>query len=337
MMMKLSSKRSNTGSVGMFDVLQALDSQDTNAERGHAKRRKLDIQRSKAAQSQTKIYSSLLECRILLQRSITTQQQQQDQEESPSNIEQNVDTAALNCSNLLANLLAARQMMRQATSADDIGEVDYHKLVQNNEEYSQQLDDALVSEYQSVREDWKEIFNRRHRDVRLHTGQLTAKSTQFRVMDSSFWEQVEATVQHDQQKQKLQRIKSQSDENDDNVDDSSNNNNWQAFDDTKVYQQLLKDFVTTASSQTGREEAVAAQERLLKKQQRKNGSSGKNIQVDRKASKGRKIRYTEIPKLLNFTFPLSRPNAFEHNGSALDEDEWFKSLFGEHSNNNKYK
>ena len=46
-------------------------------------------------------------------------------------------------------------------------------------------------------------------------------------------------------------------------------------------------------------------------------------QVDRRASKGRKIRYKEIPKLVNFTFPLSRSN-----NSNLDQDEWFQSLFG---------
>ena len=44
--------------------------------------------------------------------------------------------------------------------------------------------------------------------------------------------------------------------------------------------------------------------------------------VDRRASKGRKIRYTVHPKLVNFTFPLSRPEPI------ISDDVWFKSLFG---------
>lgn len=44
--------------------------------------------------------------------------------------------------------------------------------------------------------------------------------------------------------------------------------------------------------------------------------------VDRRASKGRKIRYTVNPKLVNFTFPVDR------NTPMIKEGTWFKSLFG---------
>ena len=66
--------------------------------------------------------------------------------------------------------------------------------------------------------------------------------------------------------------------------------------------------------------------------------------VDRKASKGRKIRYTTITKLTNVTFPIQRRHTTQgllgttaatiDNSSTtamntfLDEDAWFRSLFG---------
>jgi len=51
------------------------------------------------------------------------------------------------------------------------------------------------------------------------------------------------------------------------------------------------------------------------------GGSKKVNDVDRKASKGRKIRYKVHEKLVNFAVPATdiRP--------AIDEDMWFKSLF----------
>jgi hypothetical protein len=85
---------------------------------------------------------------------------------------------------------------------------------------------------------------------------------------------------------------------------------------------LTIDFVL--ASQAGSQEGVQ-QQRL------KHSQAGTKKMVDRKASKGRKIRYNEVTKLVNFTFPLSRPaNA----NSNLDQGEWFRSLFGGAGNSN---
>jgi protein AATF/BFR2 len=54
----------------------------------------------------------------------------------------------------------------------------------------------------------------------------------------------------------------------------------------------------------------------------KRNKTAKTTAVDRRASKGRKIRYAVVPKLVNFTFPVSRPEP------TISEDVWFKSLFG---------
>jgi protein AATF/BFR2 len=83
-------------------------------------------------------------------------------------------------------------------------------------------------------------------------------------------------------------------------------------DDSRLYQQILKDFVGSSSTQS----SSAANGLPIR------SSSSKKVNVDRKASKGRKVRYTEIPKLVHFTFPLSRPE------TDLETNAWFRSLFG---------
>lgn len=101
-------------------------------------------------------------------------------------------------------------------------------LLESKDKHAEQHSDTLQTEYEAHREQWKEVLDRRHRDVRLHSGASTNK-TQFRVMDSSFWEQVDATVQHEQLRQKQQRRQQ---------------NDRIEFDDAKVYQHMLKDFVS---------------------------------------------------------------------------------------------
>lgn len=45
------------------------------------------------------------------------------------------------------------------------------------------------------------------------------------------------------------------------------------------------------------------------------------VEVDRRASKGRKLRFVSHAKLQNFMFPVQQPEA------PMDADRLFKSLF----------
>ena len=278
-MLRMGKKRN----LSVFDAIQELESEDVKAESKRRKRSTNEGLRARAAQSQTKIYNHLVECRILLQRAITAAVE----EKSSS------DRIRKRCDTLLGSLLDARQQLLLGGDGggDEKGNGNYHEMVQDASS-SSDLDEVLQEEYDVCRERWKEVLNRRHNDLKLHSG-LTAKS-QFRVMDSSFWQQVESTVEYE-------KIRKDSGESENS-----------SFDDSKVYQQLLKDFVATSTSSTNVDKRTT---RSMKKTSKK--------QVDRRASKGRKIRYKEIPKLVNFTFPLSRSS-----NSNLDQDEWFQSLFG---------
>jgi hypothetical protein len=216
-----SKKRGRT----MFDSVQLLESQDASAAKKRHVSTKRDLARSKAATGQTKVYGSLMECRIMLQRSIQNVHAETTVDNNDSDNEHNEKEEAVEkCNQLLARLLEAREKLVPTVSENDSDDenetTDYNELTANDD--SSQLEEKLQHQYDICCSEWKQTLNRRHKDVRLHAG-LTAKA-QFRVMDSSFWEQVDATVQHEQ----LRGGKPVQDD-----DDS-------VFDDTKVYQHLLK-------------------------------------------------------------------------------------------------
>lgn len=89
----------------------------------------------------------------------------------------------------------------------------------------------------------------------------------------------------------------------------------EVFDDRQFYSMLLKTFISSA---TAGESGVGKEEILAMKRYK-----NRNQQVDRKASKGRKIRYVLHSKLQNFMFPIKRSGA----DSDIDRHILFGSLF----------
>jgi protein AATF/BFR2 len=288
----------------VFGLVEDLDREDEEATAGdpHSQSHKKARRRSEAAQQQIRIYGKLVECRILLQRILEHSSTESDQDTE--------DSVTTELETVLVKLLQARQKLRSAASNkkdtnDQPGEetMSYTQIIRNQSD----LEKTLQMEYQEYRETWKAVLNRRHNDVKLRTGDLT-NHKQFKVMDSSFWQQVEATAQHE-----LMSIREKKQQQ--HEEQTWNN----TLDDSKVYQQLLKDFVAaTAHTDSG---ASPNGPSLLWRNNTQNSQLKKN--VDRRASKGRKIRYQEISKLVQFTFPISRPII-----SDLDQDAWFQSLFG---------
>lgn len=276
--------------LSIFDAIEELDTQDRKAERKRRKETSAEKKKALEAQSQSKIYNHLLETRILLQRAVNKVNDGASNESSSS--------FRGTCDTLIEKLLCARnQLIGESSKTEE----DYKDMLAPSS--SSDLHNALQEEYEQHRDEWKKVLNRKHKSLRLHSG-VTAKS-QFRIMDSSFWQQVEATMEYES----LRQAEKEDDEE------------QVLFDDSKVYQQLLKDFVANSVKNNVSVNNSSSAEGLRSTQHKNNNSKKKD--VDRRASKGRKIRYKEIPKLVNFTFPLSRPNT-----SALNQDEYFQSLFG---------
>eukprot|EP00937_MAST-01D_sp_MAST-1D-sp2_P002944 g2944.t1 len=89
----------------------------------------------------------------------------------------------------------------------------------------------------------------------------------------------------------------------------------EVFDDAEFYQQQLKEFIESGGGYSANAEMV----RELAKDTKLRRTSKK---VDRRASKGRKIRYDVHAKLQNFMFPEPEPV------SMVDTHEFYRSLFG---------
>jgi protein AATF/BFR2 len=357
----------------------------------HHQQQQQQQQRQKlAVLAQTNIYSRLMECRILLQRSITSLDAVVAVEDGktaknndhsleggmeissvPVGISSGTADAAIDqCNQILAHLLEARKLLSYDNSTaqksnNDGTKVDYASLLKETSCLEQRrcdvddndndgdesasitkvtLEAQLQKEYEMWRTQWKEVLNRRHYELQLHSGMVT-NHKKFNIVDTSFWSQVQSTIQHQQLRNNSHTIATLS------LQSKQNSLQYQPFNDTKLYQQMLKDFVETAmtSQQTNQHNSnpltnTAAWMRKHRATSSKSTSSHKAM-VDRKASKGRKIRYTTITKLTNFTFPIQRrhrttattlnnndhlhnDDSWTMNSTFLDEDAWFRSLFG---------
>mmetsp|Transcript_1176 Transcript_1176/g.2571 ORF Transcript_1176/g.2571 Transcript_1176/m.2571 type:complete len:355 (-) Transcript_1176:2142-3206(-) len=349
-MAKKQQKRSSSA-LSLFDAVSQLDEQDSRADVKRRRTAHSQIEKARQVQTQTKIYHSLMETRILLQRAVvaTTDSSKRTSPESSSS-EENDDDVQNFCDALLTKLLEARRKLT-ATDRKNSHRKPYDDMIQNeneneNEEIDSSVDDdedkvlqselqtTLQNEYDECREEWKTVLNRRHKDLKLQSGGLTAKmmskqqnSTSggaFQVMDASFWQQVESVREYEDLRRRQHQ---QQDEESETAPTSIS----ELFDDSKVYQQLLKDFVSqsTSAAASNNPSGTTASNRNDKHNKNKNKDNKKK--VDRRASKGRKLRFNEIPKLVNFTFPLSRGSGSGVGTSTtnfLNQDEYFQSLFG---------
>ncbi|KAL3797579.1 hypothetical protein ACHAWO_012593, partial [Cyclotella atomus] len=327
-----SKKRSRTTKTNkLFTTLHSLEETDARAAKKRKQSLQYSVKKSKAANDESKIQSILVELRILTQRSSSAAAGNITSGKNGDKVKQELD-------GLLENLLVARRELMSHQLDED--NVDYSKMIQEVDDENSS-DDAsssnkkslasqLQDEYNSLQTHWQTTLNKHHSNLALHSGLSVATSKfQSKAVDLSFWDQVKSSVEHD-------RVKGRGSSSDDAL----------SFDDSKLYQQMLKDFISSgggaAASKkgTGVDPAQDAAERLKRAMRKKSGgdvdlntlldpeadgkiaSSSKKNTVDRKASKGRKIRYVVHPKLVNFMFPVARKEPM------ISDDVWFKSLFG---------
>ena len=330
-----SNKSTDIQTSKLFSTLHSLEQTDHRAAKKRKQSLQNSIRQSRAANDESKINSILLELRILVQRSTSAAAT------TNKNIlgGENGDKITEELDGLLENLLVARrELMSDQLGGDD---VDYSKLLNEEDDHASgddsesssienSLSSVLQDEYTSLQSHWQSILNKHHSNLALQSGlSMVTSKFQSKTVDVSFWDQVQSAVEHDKFK-KGRDTKA----------------NPLIFDDSKIYQQMLKDFISssggTASTtkKGGVDPAHDAAERLKRIMRKKSGgdvdlnvlldpeadgkivSSVKKNTVDRKASKGRKIRYVAHPKMVNFMFPVARKEPM------ISDDVWFKSMFG---------
>lgn len=306
-------KRKNQQALLPMKLLSSLEQSDKQAS---TKRRKQftthTLPKSLATKSQYQIQTNLIECRILLQRVLTNSNNGggRNEDEFGGNPAKGLDK-------LLDKLVDARN-----TLCD-------HTLQNESTDDEDENKDEFQKDYNKLKIQWKHILNRHYDNMNItkRYNKKDSNSKFFQVVDQSFWTQVENTVQHSALLEQHSQIKLR-DEEEDSIDDGKPNSAPSlVFDDTKIYQHMLQEYITLSTERTESNATSLAEHRLkLASSTNKNKNDQKDI--DRRASKGRKIRYVVHEKLKNFTFPLQREVNSKNNHVIMEDDVLFKSMMG---------
>ena len=177
---------------------------------------------------------------------------------------------------------------------------------------------------------WKSIQNSFTNEVNLRHGITQA---QLSLEESTYFGQSFSTSSNENLTNKWNNYYDGSDDdrkNDENsISSRSQVKDEESYYDISFYQLLLKDFL----ERTKNKDIISGKNAGKKHETQNDFSEGleaalalrrnkkRRKNVDRKASKGRKIRYVEHPKLVNFMFPVPmRP-------SRIDIDRLMNSLF----------
>lgn len=311
---KKKSKRSkNKGDqFQLFSAIEQLDIDDSRAQKKISSSNDKKLPKSKAAKSQVDLFTDLMEVRIILQRALHSSLPASNEEDFSTSEEDKILDKMLKARNDLCQLSEAG--LDSDSDGNTEGEMDEDDEFELNER-------RIASGYMKCREQWMKVLNKRHDEIQLHSGMKMKAASQFKVVDQSFWHQVESTVKHDEI---LNGVNNSATENEPKEKDDlavsvfeQNSSQFNRTQHEKLYQHQLKDFIKSTTSNT-----ASAASSLSYMEGKNKKKKNRQAQVDRRASKGRKIRYTVNPKLANFTFSVSRPEPF------IPEDEWFKSLFG---------
>jgi protein AATF/BFR2 len=328
-------KRKNNQNLLPTKLLSSLEQSDKQAS---TKRRKQfathTLPKSLATKSLYEIQTNLVESRILLQRALTccnddvsnTSIGSIDEDDNQEQIDKGLDT-------LLDQLVDARNSLCQHVLENDKDEASDSEQSNETQDESDDNDgnnstDQFQSHYDKLRNQWKKTLNRHYDNMnitkRYNKRDSNSNSKFFQVVDQSFWSQIENTVQHNMLLEEHSQV--QKKEEGDKINNAKEKNIPPiVFDDSKIYQNMLQEYINLSTERNTNNAASMAEHRLkLASSARKN----KKEDVDRRASKGRKIRYVIHEKLLNFTFPLQREVNSQKNHVIMDEDVLFKSMMG---------
>ncbi|KAL7549605.1 hypothetical protein ACHAWF_012877 [Thalassiosira exigua] len=387
------SNKKNRGQARLFSTLDSIERVDRSATKRRRRSRLDSLRESRAAADQARLGGILLELRILTQRCLTEAEAEAEAEVEGERLDGSPESdgsgrATEEVDALLENLLVARRDLlggggsgRPSIEGGEKGEVDCGASTRPTDASGKDRDDfsggksasgsssggggsgdgfaeQLQREYEVLRNDWESVLNKHHSNLALHSGMaVDGAKFQSRAVNVSFWEQVRGGAEHERSKRRT--TEGGGGAEDDGAEEASRFD----FDDSKLYQQMLKDFVSSSGAHGGgapasgggaaaADPAREAAERLKRAVRKRSGGAGdvdlapilapevggshadatrrsvalakKNAPaVDRRASKGRKIRYSVLPKLVNFAFPVARPEQ-----PKIGEEVWFKSLFG---------
>ncbi len=289
-------------------------------------------QRAEQARQHRDMWNKLLEVRILLQRLLGMANRFPREEaraqycQAAEETEAGFQGVATGLRGVLANLVGMRN--EQAAAVAD--EEEEEEEAARRRKKQRVMTEAFVAgktavgsaqdpwvacqaDYGTCREHWKEALDAAHQRATLSL----AVSKTFRVVNQGLWHQIEAASTRAVKRTHLTRAQvkaaglfsggmdvdrkekeAEEEEDDEEVD-------LEAFDDSELYQQLLRDYIQAVGPGGGGAGGMdaAAMAAMMGRSMSKKSKK----KVDTKASKGRKLRYAVHPKLEHFMFPVPLP------------------------------
>ncbi len=282
-------------------------------------------------------FESLLEMRILLQKPIELVNKLPifddliDQEDT-SNIKESVIEVQNDLKETLDSLLFIQDIQ---ISPKKNKKKKKRLSDESNLESTDDIWNHMQDNLKRMRPSWKKSLDLWH--GRSHYGSEATKQKLKFFNQTGIFEQIEAAMKDESRVLERSRIRMELSQrpdrhvsNTNKFDEESDNNNEdedegqqeeekelydpEVYDDRGLYSVLLKTYITNSAGRNGDGLGKEDLEALRRYRQKKSS-------VDRKASKGRKIRYTIHSKLENFMFPEPGPI------SSTNIDRLFASLF----------
>eukprot|EP00743_Colponemidia_sp_Colp-15_P006833 GILK01007370.1.p1 GENE.GILK01007370.1~~GILK01007370.1.p1 ORF type:complete len:516 (-),score=116.90 GILK01007370.1:144-1691(-) len=331
--------------------LDELEKEDEAAILGAVKASGEEVEKARAAQNQRTIWDNLMDVRIGLQKAVAMANRFPQTNDFELLTRSNVDTsvgqeltssfsmASTECRDLLTTFLDIQQGLLKQNPAVPAAE----SGARAKRKRSDSLDDTwdtISQQFQRFRPFCDEIIDRWNRKTQLSAGMQLKK---LKVLNQSVVAQIEQIVsdkdriiRRSQLKRTSYRVfgkpvdssfesdKENEEENEEkNRDAHLEDYDEEIYDDLDFYQQQLRELIENAAASTLADPHGDSSMDMTRKYLalRKLKSKQPKKLVDRRASKGRKVRYVVHEKLVNFMNPIPRTE-------KMSADELFKNLFG---------
>ncbi|ETL32258.1 hypothetical protein L916_15133 [Phytophthora nicotianae] len=263
------------------------------------------VEKAKHVRNQKLIWERCLEVQIYTKRLLTTAKDASAHETDGETDEEATKTIEQVVAELYKSIDAVSALQEKLCNVPELNAADTTK---KRKRTCDELWQEITASNRAMLPQYNDILITHTRKTDLAAGGKNSQAKKFKAVNQDILAQVESVLVDSQRvKRKAHApldVPEATEAGEDQLDELM-------YDDSDFYQQLLKEFIESGGGGAGQDAMVRRTHRKKKKI------------VNRKASKGRQLRYTVHPKLENFMFPEPYPKP------EMDVDELFRSLFGQ--------
>lgn len=264
------------------------------------------VEKAKHVRNQKLIWERCLEVQIYTKRLLTTAKEAAAHETDGETTDEEMVTKTKEqvVAELYNSIDAVSALQEKLCNVPELNAADTTK---KRKRTCDDLWQEITTSNRAMLPQYNDVLNTYTRKTDLAAGGKTNQAKKFKAVNQDILAQVESVLvdpQRVKRKAHAPLDAPESEAAEDQLDELM-------YDDSDFYQQLLKEFIESGGGGAGQDALVRRTHRKKKKL------------VNRKASKGRQLRYTVHPKLENFMFPEPYPRA------EMDVTELFRSLFGQ--------